>query len=66
MTLQSLLTFALVLLAALYFFRGSLKSAVGGGCASGCGSCKSGGCPVKKLQTIQENLEGPKPNGRTT
>jgi hypothetical protein len=57
MTLQSWITLALVALSVAYFFRGSFKSLVGGGCASGCGSCKSGGCPVNKLQAIQKELE---------
>ena len=58
MTFQSWATLALVLLSIAYFFRASLKSALGGGgCASGCGSCKSGGCPVNKLQAIQRDLE---------
>ena len=56
MTLQSWITLALVLLSGLYFFRSSLRSALGKGCASGCGSCASG-CAVKKLQA---ELEKPK------
>ena len=62
--MQSALTFALVLLALLYLFRGTLKSALGRGCASGCGSCKSSGCPVNKLQAIQKDLENAKPKKR--
>ena len=60
MTLQSWIVLALVFLSALYFFRTSLRSALGKGCASGCGSCQSGGCAVKKLQAIQADLEKPK------
>ena len=52
--------FALVLILALgcvaYFLRDLLRSFADGGCASGCGSCKSGGCPVKKLEAIQAAL----------
>ena len=55
--MQTWITFALVILAALYFFRSSLKSALGKGCASGCGSCGSAGCPAKKLQNTLE--QGP-------
>ena len=55
MTIQSCITFGLVALAAGYFFRGSLKSALGKGCASGCGSCKA--CPAAKLKAIQKELE---------
>lgn len=58
MTLQAILALALVLLAALYFCRGTLRSALGGGCASGCGSCKSSTCPV---QTLKPKLDGSKP-----
>jgi hypothetical protein len=61
MNLQALLTLVVVVLAALYFLRGTLKSAVGGGCASGCGGCKSETCAVQKLQAIQAELEHPKP-----
>jgi hypothetical protein len=50
MNMQTCLTLALVLLAGLYFLRNGLKSALGKGCASGCGSCDAGGCPAKKLQ----------------
>ena len=63
MTLQSWITLTLVFLALLYFFRTSLRSALGGGCASGCGSCKSGGCAMKKLQAIQADLEKPDKQG---
>ena len=61
MTLQAVLVLILVALSVLYFLRGTLKSFVGGGCASGCGSCKQGGCAVKKIQAIQADLETPKP-----
>jgi len=52
MTLQTCLALAFVLLAALYFLRSSLRSLLGTGCASGCGTCKSATCPAKKLQPV--------------
>jgi len=48
MTLQTFIALALALLCVLYFLKDLLRSAVSGGCGSGCGSCKTGGCPVKK------------------
>jgi len=56
MTLQSCIVLVLALLCVLYFFKDLLRSAASGGCGSGCGSCKTG-CPVKKLEAIQEDLD---------
>jgi hypothetical protein len=56
MNLQTWLALALVLLAGLYFLRSGLKSALGKGCASGCGSCGSSGCPAKKLQKQLDSM----------
>jgi len=56
MTLQTLLTLALVVLATLYFLRTTLRSLLARGCASGCGSCASATCPAKKLQALEANL----------
>ena len=63
MTPQTWITFALAALAAAYFFRSSLRSLLGRGCASGCGTCQSGGCPAKKLQAVQERLDKLPPKG---
>lgn len=56
MTVQSCIALALVVLSVLYFLKDLLRSALSGGCGSGCGSCKTG-CPVKKLEAIQEDLD---------
>lgn len=56
MTIQSCIVLLLAVLSVLYFLKDLLRSAVTGGCGSGCGSCKTG-CPVKKLEAIQEDLE---------
>jgi hypothetical protein len=59
MTLQFAITLVLAILGALYLLKGILPSFLTGGCKSGCGSCASGGCPVKKLEAIQKPpLEG--------
>ena len=57
MTLQSWITLTLAALAASYFFRSSLRSLLGRGCASGCGTCASGACPARKLQAVQDRLD---------
>jgi hypothetical protein len=56
MTFQSCIVLVLVFLCLIYFLKDFLRSAVSGGCGSGCGSCKTG-CPVKKLEAIQEDLD---------
>jgi hypothetical protein len=56
MTLQFIIVLALALLCGLYFLKDLLRSALGGGCGSGCASCKSG-CPAKKLEAVGEELE---------
>ena len=53
MTLQSCIVLILVTGCVLYFLKDLLRSAVSGGCGSGCGSCKTG-CPVKKLEAVQK------------
>ncbi len=53
MTFQFCIVLALALLCVLYFLKDLLRSAVSGGCGSGCGSCKTG-CPVKKLEAVQK------------
>jgi hypothetical protein len=58
MTIQFAIVLVLAVLCVLYFLKDLLRSALRGGCGSGCGSCKSG-CPVKKLEAIQENLGPP-------
>lgn len=50
---QHWIMLALTTLAALYMARGLFKSS----CASGCGSCKSGTCPAKKLEAVRARLE---------
>jgi hypothetical protein len=60
MTLQTFIALALALLCALYFLKDLLRSAVSGGCGSGCGTCKTGGCPVKKLEGVQQALDKPR------
>ena len=50
MTAQTTAVLVLAALGLLYLLKDALGSAFTGGCASGCGSCKSGGCPVKKLE----------------
>jgi len=56
MTIQTFIALALALLCVLYFLKDLLRSAVSGGCGSGCGSCKTG-CPVKKLEAVQKDLD---------
>jgi hypothetical protein len=57
MTIQTFIALALALLCVLYFLKDLLRSAVSGGCGTGCGSCKTGGCPVKKLEGAQQALD---------
>ena len=59
MTLQTTIILVLAVLCLLYLLRDALGSAFTGGCASGCGSCKSGGCPVKKLETLDIRPDSP-------
>ena len=59
MTFQFAVVLALALACVLYFLKDLLGSAVTGGCGSGCGSCTSGGCPVKKLEGLQPGLADP-------
>jgi len=59
MTFQFTIVLILALACVLYFLKDLLGSAVQGGCGSGCGSCKSGGCPVKKLEGLQAELPDP-------
>lgn len=59
MTLQTTVILVLAVLCLLYLLRDALASAFGGGCASGCGSCKSGGCPVKKLEALAPEADRP-------
>jgi hypothetical protein len=53
MTLQLAIILLLTTLAALYMVRGAIKSA----CGSGCGSCKSKGCPARKMEAIRAKVE---------
>ena len=57
MTFQFFTVLALALACVVYFLKDLLRSAAGGGCGSGCGSCRTGGCPVKKLETLQSALD---------
>jgi hypothetical protein len=59
-TFQFFLVLLLALLSVAYFLKDLLRSAVSGGCSSGCGGCKTGGCPVKKLETLQSRPESPR------
>ena len=49
MAIQHLIMLALAALATLYMARGLVRSA----CGSGCGKCKSKGCPTRKLEAIR-------------
>jgi positive regulator of sigma E activity len=49
MTLQLAIILLLTTLAALYMVRGAIKSA--------CGSCKSKGCPARKMEAIRAKVE---------
>ena len=60
MTFQFAIVLVLALLCVAYFLKDLLGSALGGGCSSGCGGCRTGGCPVKKLETVQSRLEKPR------
>jgi hypothetical protein len=65
MTFQFAIVLILALACVAYFLRDLLGSFLDGGCASGCGSCKSGGCPVKKLEQIQAGpLDRPSTPGK--
>jgi len=59
MGIQFVIVLILAILCVLYFLKDILRTAVSGssGCGSGCGSCKSGGCPVKTIEAIQADLE---------
>jgi hypothetical protein len=59
MTFQSCIVLILATGCVLYFLKDILRSALAGGCGSGCGSCKTG-CPVKKLEAVQHDLDKPK------
>jgi heterodisulfide reductase subunit C len=63
MTFQFLVVLALAIGSALYFIRGLARPARSGGC-SDCGSCKSG-CPAKRLEAIQNDLNTPKARPHT-
>jgi len=58
MTFQFAVVLALALLCVLYFLKDLLRSALTGGCRTGCSGC-SGGCPVKKLEAAQRDLDKP-------
>jgi hypothetical protein len=60
MTAQTVIAMALALACVLYFLKDLLRSAVSGGCGSGCGSCKTGGCPAKKLEGVRQALDKPR------
>jgi hypothetical protein len=63
MTVQFAIVLLLALACVAYFLKDVLGSFLGGSCSSGCGSCQSGGCPVKKLEAIQAGLpEQPVPH----
>jgi hypothetical protein len=53
MAVQHWIMLALTTLAGLYLARGIFRSK----CASGCGSCKSGACPARKLEALRSRLE---------
>ena len=57
MAIQHLIMLALAALATLYMARGLVRSA----CGSGCGKCKSKGCPTRKLETIRARVESNRP-----
>jgi hypothetical protein len=59
MTTQTVITVVLATLGLLFLLKDALASAFTGGCASGCGSCKSGGCPVKKLEAVGAGQDHP-------
>jgi epoxyqueuosine reductase QueG len=59
MTVQFCIVLALALLCVAYFLKDLLRSALNGGCGSGCGSCKTG-CPVKKLAAVQHDPSKPR------
>ena len=61
MTFQFFVVLVLAVLCVLYFMKDLLRSAMKGGCGSGCSSCQSGGCPARKLEAIQAKLDPPKP-----
>jgi hypothetical protein len=59
MTAQTTAVLVLAALGLLYLLRDALGSAFAGGCASGCGRCKSGGCPVRKLEALGTEPDRP-------
>jgi hypothetical protein len=59
MTAQTAIILVLAVLGLAFLLKDALGSAFTGGCASGCGSCKSGGCPVKKLEALGSDLDRP-------
>ncbi len=65
MTFQFYIVLALAIACALYFVKGLVRPAQSGACGPGCGSCKSGGCPVKRLEAIQTDLNTPKAHPHT-
>ncbi len=64
MTFQFAICLVLALACVLYFLKDLLGPSAAGGCGPGCGTCSSGGCPVKKLEGLQAALPEPtKPKG---
>ncbi len=59
MTFQFCIVLALALGCAAYFLKDLLRSAASEGCGPGCGSCSTGGCPAKKLETLRSDLDKP-------
>jgi hypothetical protein len=53
MSIQFWIMLILTTAAAAYMARGLIKSA----CGSGCGACKSKGCPARKLEAVRAKLE---------
>jgi hypothetical protein len=58
--LQTSLVLLLVALALAYLVRGLAKSARGKGCASGCGSCSSSTCTLRKLEEKVTSGDAPR------
>lgn len=53
MQIQHWILLATASLAALYLVRGLFRPS----CASGCGSCKSGACPARRLEAVRARVE---------
>jgi len=53
MTIQHLIMLVLAALATFYMVRTLVRSA----CGSGCGKCKSKGCPTRKLEAIRARVD---------